>query len=317
MNPRFSPNLRQLRAFLAVYRLRKLSAAAEQLFVTQSTISVLLRQMEEGLGVVLFDRTTRSLQPTAAAEAAIGVIERILRDVDSLGNDLNDLTQLQRGRISLAITPNLGQLLLPPALTNFREQYPQVQIQVDDCAPDQFLTRIVAEHVEFGIGTPERSGGEVDLSTLMRDHLAVVCHQDHPLAALRQVRWRDLAGHDIIAGRQGYGVRQLVDQTAAKAGINLRVAHEVSFQTTGVWLARSRLGAAIMPSAYATNPTPDNLVVKPLTAPRIGRDLFVVTKRGRSLSPACAAFIATLRALSQTRAGKAQPRPETWRTPPA
>lgn len=308
MNPRFSPNLRQLRAFLAVYRLRKLSAAAEQLFVTQSTISVLLRQMEEGLGVVLFDRTTRSLQPTAAADAALGVIERILRDVDALGNDLSDLTELRRGRVSLAITPNLGQLLLPPALTHFRARHPHIQIQIDDCAPDQFLTRVVAEHVDFGIGTPERSGGEVDLSTLMRDHLAVVCRHDHPLAGLATVRWRDLARHDIIAGRPGYGVRQLVDQTAARVGVSLRVVHEVSFQTTGVWLARSGLGVAIMPSAYATNPTPPDLVVKPLTAPRVGRDLYVVTKHGRSLSPACAAFIGILRELGGPAAEPARPK---------
>ena len=57
----FSPTLRQLRAFLAVYRLRKLSAAAGQLYVTQSAISVLIRQLEDGLQTRLFDRTTRAL----------------------------------------------------------------------------------------------------------------------------------------------------------------------------------------------------------------------------------------------------------------
>src|SRR6187549_823438 len=98
---KFAPTVRQLRAFVAVYQLRKLSAAAEQLFVTQSAISVLVRQMEEGLGARLFDRTTRSLQPTQAAAEAIVVAERILRDVESLGAGLRDLTQLRRGRVSL------------------------------------------------------------------------------------------------------------------------------------------------------------------------------------------------------------------------
>ncbi|HCB75296.1 MAG TPA: hypothetical protein DEP91_03860 [Sphingomonas bacterium] len=78
----FSPTLKQLRAFVAVYQLRKLSAAATQLFLTQSAISVLIRQMEDGLGTRLFDRTTRSLQPTPAAHEAVQVAERILRDLE-------------------------------------------------------------------------------------------------------------------------------------------------------------------------------------------------------------------------------------------
>jgi DNA-binding transcriptional LysR family regulator len=81
----FTPSVRQLRAFRAVYQLRKVSAAAEQLSLTQSAVSVLIRQLEEGLDTRLFDRTTRSLSPTSAAQEAIVVAERILRDVESLG----------------------------------------------------------------------------------------------------------------------------------------------------------------------------------------------------------------------------------------
>src|SRR3954453_17657804 len=112
----FSPSVRQLRAFRAVYLLRKLSAAAEQLAITQSAVSVLIRQLEEGLGTRLFDRTTRSLRPTAAATEAVVVAERILRDIDSLGAGLRDLSALRRGRVSVAVTPTLGEILLPGAV---------------------------------------------------------------------------------------------------------------------------------------------------------------------------------------------------------
>ena len=70
---KFSPSIRQLRAFRAVFHLGKLSAAAEQLSLTQSAVSVLIRQLEEGLGTRLFDRTTRSLRSTQAAMEAISV----------------------------------------------------------------------------------------------------------------------------------------------------------------------------------------------------------------------------------------------------
>ena len=295
MNQSFLPTIRQLRAFLAVYRLRKLGAAAGQLFVTQSAVSVLIKQLELGLGVRLFDRTTRSLQPTSAAQELVVVSERILRDIESLGSGFRDLGALRRGRVSVAITPTLAAMLLPQTISQFTRDNPGVQIVVDDCAPEQFLSRVVGEHVDFGIGTPEQSGGEVELATLVRDHLSLVCAPEHPLAAIQPLRWKDLAGHRVIAGRPGYGVRQLVDAAAARAGVTLQVVNEISFLSTGLWMTASGMAPSIMPSAYATQSGHTGLVVKTLTAPRVSRDVFLVTRKGRSLSPACLGFIAQLR----------------------
>lgn len=292
----FTPTVRQLRAFAAVYQLRKLSAAAEQLFITQSAISVMVRQMEEGLGARLFDRTTRSLQPTQAAREAIVVAERILRDVDSLGAGLRDLGGLRRGRLSLAVTPTLGEILLPRVLTRFAAEHPGIQVLVDDCAPDQFVSRVVGEHVDFGIGTPERAAAGVDTLTLLRDHLSLVCAADHPLARLKQVRWAQLAGHPVITVRPGYGIRPLIDSTAARAGVRLDVVNEVSFLSTALWMSACGLGASIMPSAYATLSADPLRVVRPLSAPRVSRDIMLVTRRGRSLSPAAQGFVEVMRA---------------------
>jgi DNA-binding transcriptional LysR family regulator len=294
--PKFSPTIRQLRAFVAVHQLRKLSAAAEKLFVTQSAVSMLIRQLEDGLGTRLFDRTTRSLQATAAANEMLPAAERILRDVDSLSADFRELAQLQRGRICLAITPTLASFLLPEAIRRFGEAHPGVRVVVDDCAPDQFVARILGEHVDFGIGTPERPGAEVETQTLMRDHLSLVCARGHALAASKKpVRWADLAGHPVITVRPGYGIRPLIDATAAQAGVALEVVNEVSFLSTALWMTASGMGSSIMPSAFARAAGDAALVVRSLTAPRVSRDVFVVTKRGRSLSAASRSFIETLR----------------------
>ncbi len=296
MNQKFSPTIRQLRAFAAVYQLRKLSAAAEQLFVTQSAISVLIRQIEQGLGTRLFDRTTRSLQPTQAAREAIVVAERILRDVDSLGAGLRDLSGLRRGRVCLAITPTLAEILLPRSVRRFKASHPEIQLLIDDCAPDQFVSRVVGEHVDFGIGTPERAAADVETQMLVRDHLSLVCLRDHPLARGRStVRWAELAGHPVITVRPGYGIRPLIDGTAASAGVVLDVVNEVSFLSTALWMTGAGMGVSIMPSAFAMSSANPDLVVKTLASPRVSRDISLVTKRGRSLSPACAAFIDEMR----------------------
>lgn len=295
MNTNFSPTIRQLRAFLAVYQLRKLSTAAQRLFVTQSAVSMLIRQLEDGLATRLFDRTTRSLKPTAAAEQMMVTVERILRDVDSLSNDFRELATLERGRVTLAITPTLAGFLLPGAMRAFNEQHPKVRVLVNDCAPDQFISRIIGEHVDFGIGTPERPGTEVEVQRLMRDHLALVCRNDHPLAKARVVRWSDLGKHPVITVRPGYGVRPLIDGTAAEAGVALDVVNEVSFLSTAIWMTAAGMGASIMPSAFARAEADPSLVVKVLSAPRVSRDISIVTKRGHSLSAAARAFIEALK----------------------
>jgi len=291
----FSPTLKQLRAFVAVYHLRKLSAAATQLFITQSAVSVLIRQMEEGLGARLFDRTTRSLQPTPAAHEAIPVAERILRDLEALGSGLQDLTGLRRGRVTVAVTPTLAEILLPPVIRAFRDQHPDIQIAIDDCAPDQFYSRVMNEQTDFGIGTPERLGAGVELQTLLRDHLSLVCPREHPLAQRRTVRWKDLDGLPVTTVRPGYGIRPLIELSAARAGVRLNVTQEVTFLATALWMTGNGLAPSIMPAAYLTYSRDPHLVAKALTAPKVSRDISLVLKQGRSLSPAARQFITVLR----------------------
>lgn len=288
----FSPTLRQLRAFVAVFQLGKFSAAAEQLCITQSAVSLLIRQLEDGLGVALFERSTRSLRPTDAARDAITVAERVLRDVGSLSAHAFDVASLRKGRVSVAVTPTLGAIVLPAAVQAFRLRYPEVQIDIDDCAPDQFMSRVVGEQVDFGIGSPEQAGADVELKTLVRDHLSVVCPEGHALAARKSVSWAELAGHEVITVRPGYGIRPLIDASAAQAGVQLRVVNEVTFLSTALWMTACGMAVSVMPSAYARQAGANGMAVRPLVRPRVSRDIVLVTKRGKPLSPAAKAFVA-------------------------
>lgn len=287
--------MKQLRAFVAVYRLRKLAAAAEQLAVTQSAVSVLIRQIETTLKITLFDRTTRSLAPTLAAQEAIGPAERILQEAAMLEASFRDLGERRRGRVHLVVTPAIGTVLMPPTLRNFTRAYPDIRVIIDDCAPDQFLSRILNDQVEFGIGTPESPSAEIETAALINDQLCVVCTANHPLARRRQVRWGDLAGVPLIAVRPGYGVRRLIDQVVGKVGIELTIVNEAAFLTSVLWMVSSELGVSIMPSALARQSQFDNLVICPLVKPRVSRAISLVTKHGRSLSPACQSFTAMLK----------------------
>ncbi len=288
-------SIRQLRAFVAVYRLGRLAAAAQRLSVTQSAVSVAIRQIETVLDVRLFDRTTRTLEPTSAAHEAIILAERILQDIELLGTGIRELGERRRGRVHLAVTPAVAAALLPATVRNFVERYPSIRLVIDDCAPDQFLSRIVSERVEFGVGSPEPGSAEVELQALLKDRLCLVCSSDHPLAKRSQVRWRDLQGLPLIAVRPGYGVRRLIDSVATKAGVTLTIAQEVGFISSAHWMTASGLGVSIWPAALLRHLTGTQVVLRPLVAPVVERPIYVVSKRGRSLSPASQTFVDLLR----------------------
>lgn len=294
MNLESALTLRQLRAFVAVYRLRKLAPAAARLSITASAVSVLIRQIESSLGTRLFDRGARSLEPTQAAHDAIGLAERILDNVELLGTGFREVQARRRGSVHLAVTPAVATALLPGAVRAFVARYPDIRVILDDCAPDQFLARVLGEQVEFGVGTPERVGPEIETRTLIDDRLCVVCPVGHPFAERSRVRWADLRHQPLIAVRPGYGVRRTIDAVAAKAGIELQIANEVGFLSSALWMTASGLGISIWPSALVRDAPYDNLVARPLVGPKVSRSISVVTRRGRSLSPACEAFVQTL-----------------------
>jgi DNA-binding transcriptional LysR family regulator len=297
-------SLRQLRAFMEVYRWRKLSAAAERLSLTPSAVSVLIRQLEAAAGASLFDRTTRSLSPTGAAHEMLPIAERILRDVHSLESSFRGRAA-PSGRIAIAVTPTIALTLVPPVIRHFNDLHPGVRVQLVDCETEQFVPRILSEQVDFGIGSLDREVEELSQRTLMQDHLSLACLRSHPLAHRRQLRWVDLAGHPVIAVKAGYGIRDAIDRTAARAGVRLEILQEVSLLTTALAMSAADLGAAIVPAGLVTLSGFGELVAKKLYAPVVVRNISVVAKKNRTPSLAARTFVEVMQAFLAHRPGAA------------
>jgi len=194
----------------------------------------------------------------------------------------------------VACTPTLAEVLLPSVIRAFMQRHPDIQVNVDDCAPDQFVARLIGERADFGIGTPDRADDGVQMQRLMGDHLSVVLRKDDPMAARKSVRWKDLDGVPIATVRPGFGVRPLIDHSAAQAGIRLNVAREVSLLSTALWMTSCGMGPSVMPAAYVRYARDPDLVTRPLSGPRVSRDIYVLVKEGRSLSPAAQQFVDVL-----------------------
>jgi DNA-binding transcriptional LysR family regulator len=318
-----NPSLRQIEAFVWTCSLGSLTAAAERMSLTQSAVSVLIRQLELGVGAQLLDRTTRTLHPTAAGREVLPRAQRLLRDRDSMVSAVKALADVEQGRISFAVTAAVASALMPGALAQFSRQHPGVAIAMQDVAPDQLVAKVLAEEVEFSIGTITSPPREIAQETLISDRLSAICRRDDAFGRRSEVSWDEVLRTPCICVGPGNGIRELIDATLARKGKKIVPAWEVAFLTTALSMTAQGLGITITPGylvAYLQYPM---LVAVPLRNPVVRRNLTVISRAGRSLSPAARRFIDLFKSMS---AGDAQentliaqgggPAPPRGETPP-
>jgi DNA-binding transcriptional LysR family regulator len=181
--------LRQLRAFTGVYRTRSITRAARELGITQSAASLLIQQLEVQLGVRLFDRSTRSVQPTPAADEAYQSAERMLGDALGLSRRMRDLAQARAGRVAFLASAGAASALLPRVLATFRTAHPDIEIDMRDMAADDLVPRMMSTDAEFAIGSVEGEFPEMTIETLTRGRLSAIGRRTADFAARRSLTW--------------------------------------------------------------------------------------------------------------------------------
>jgi len=297
-----NPTMRQLEALVMVYRLGSITKAAAELRVTQSAISLLIRQIEENFQLKLFDRTTRALHPTAACREAIPAAERILSSARGLSQHMRDLVEVRTGRIAVAVSAGVASALLPRILVRYRSRYPEVKIDLFDIAPDELLPFVTASHAEFGIGSFENDGtSEARIETLMQSPLSAIGIKDGRFEKRRRLTWDDLAARDLIAMRRGTRIRTQIDDALAQTGQALKPALEVSLITTALALTAEGAGISILPAHMLPKAQFPTLAAVPLSQPTVNRHVSLLSRADFALSPAAERFAEIARRVLSTK----------------
>ena len=283
--------LRQLRAFLAVAAEGHFTRAADKLDVSQSTISTLIRELEANLGLRLFDRHTRALRLTQAGEEIVGLAHKSLTDLDRALGDLCQLKGLTRGRITIAASSLQAALNLPRLIQIFTKKHPGIIVTVYDASQTEVLEMVRAGSADFGIGTDSANRHDLSTQVIDSDTFIAVLPPGHPLAKKTELTWRDLEHVPIIDSKPGNPLRQQVDTALKSEGITLtRSHHEVSLPLTIVGMVAAGMGIAVMTSSVAKLAASFGLTVKRVSQPVITREVSLLFRPDRSLSPAAQKF---------------------------
>ncbi|WP_408595995.1 LysR family transcriptional regulator [Limnohabitans sp.] len=289
-------SLRQLRAFVAVAQESSMTRAAARLHLTPSALSMLVRAMEDDLGVRLFERTTRRLVLTPAGQQFLPTVERVFAELEQGLNDLQAVQHMKDSVLRLVATPLLASALFPQLIASFRLLHPQVRVELLDGPVDSLPALVRQAQVDMAVCTANDDAFDVHATPLYADTLMLACHSAHPLAMQREVAWQDLLSEPLILMRHGSGLRTLVDQAFARWSRRIQPAYEVSQVATALGLVAAGEGVSVLPS-YAISrvqslSSTTTISTVALVSPTVSRQIVALTKSGVDASPAAQAFMA-------------------------
>ncbi|AVO45756.1 LysR family transcriptional regulator [Phreatobacter cathodiphilus] len=298
-------NLRQIRAFVAVARLGSFTRAAALLHVAQPTLTVQIRKLEQALAVRLFDRTSRSVQLTQTGRDLLPTLAHLVQDLDGLMNGVRNQGAGYQGMVRIAALPTAAAALLPPAIKSFRDAHPGAEFRVRDVIARRVLALVDAEDVDLGIAGGTAGSAAVDVLLSIEDRMHAVFPEGHPLAAAATVTPDLLVRHPLIMLDPDTSVRAVVEAGFHAAGLIPVAAGEATYMMTAVGMVRAGLGITILPSSAQEIRVAPGIASRPIEAVGFVRQISLVKKAGRTLSPVAGHFARHLVATCEPAAAAA------------
>jgi LysR family carnitine catabolism transcriptional activator len=295
---------RQLRAFLLVAQHRSFTRAADALFITPSGLSLLIRELETQLGFRLFDRTTRHVAMTTHGSQLLAVARRSVDELDAAMSRIGQTARDASHTLSIGAGLVFAANILPQAIKEFRNQRPDVRIQVFDADPATTMQRVKAGSLDMGLGFYERAPG-IRRTPFFRFSLMVVRPDSDGAPRRASTTWSALKGEKLILQAPTNAARQLIDQHLAQAGIASRPAMVLNRLDTMIAMVEAGQGIAIIPSFALPVCRHRNVVMSRLINPTVTLDFYQIRSRGRTLPTAAEDFASYLQSYIARWAGRA------------
>lgn len=282
--------LRQLRAFVAVARTGSFTSAAETLFLTQSALSGLIKELEQVLGLRLFDRTTRRLQLSSMGETLYPKIIAVLNNLDEVGTEIEQLKSLNYGRVRVAVSQQLAASLLPQLIAEYKQLHPDIKINLIDCDVENVVSHVYEGDVDWGIGPERDTLSDIEFQDLFALPFYAALSSEHTLASKKELTWTDLRGQALITLKGPFSERLASQLPKVKDRELLENAKKVNYMSTALSMVYAGLGITICLPYVRTQIQQYQLTMLPMVNPRVIRRFYIFKRKGLNLSPAANDF---------------------------
>ena len=277
---------RQLKAFVLTARHQSFSRAAEQLFITQSGMSVLVRELETQLGVRLFERTTRRVELTEFGSQFLPVADRSLRELEAAAASLSRSAAAAKDYLSIGAAPFPAAEILPQAIRAYGTLDARLQIQVVDAERPRLIEMLQSGQIDVALltGAPEDPPG-TQWSPIAHFALMFVCPAEMGSELPLELRWADVSRLRLIGLPRGYPIQQMVDEQLARAGRFSPAEVSCNYLETQIAMVEAGAGAAVVPTSAAPTCAKRKVTMHALVDPVVWTQFCWATSRARPLSP--------------------------------
>jgi LysR family transcriptional regulator, cyn operon transcriptional activator len=275
--------LRHARYFDAVAETLNFTRAAERLHVTQSTLSHQIKQLEDELGVSLFDRSNKKIRMTEAGEILRGYMTPALEQIDRGVQALRGNAEALTGSIRLGTTPSFNTRMVPLCVSTFLHHCPGIQVTVEELSAGLIARRLAAGQLDLAVSYRPADGTDLWFEPLYNEELRLVVAATHPMAKRRRVRMVELHHERMVLLPSQFLTRKLLDDCFEAAGaVPLVVAQLNSIAPMIELIRQTGLAGIIAETAVAPS---DDLRVVPLEDPTPIRTPGMLWKKGATRSP--------------------------------
>ncbi|PSB32518.1 LysR family transcriptional regulator [Chlorogloea sp. CCALA 695] len=283
--------LHQLKVFEEVARSGSFTKAAEEMFLSQPTVSQQIKQLTKAVGIPLFEQIGKRIYLTDAGKEVLSVCKDISEKMSQLEMTLADLKGLKQGNLRLAVITT-AKYFVPRLLGQFRHRYPGIKIALQVTNRKQVLDRL-SENVDdlYILGQPPE-GLDINLRPILENALVAIAPSDHPLAGEKNIPLQRLAQEPFIIREAGSGTRMAVEQFFAENRVEMNVEMEIGSNEAIKHAIVGGLGISVLSRhVLALEGTKGPLTILDVEGFPIQRHWYIVYPSTKQLSVVASTFL--------------------------
>lgn len=293
-------DLRQLTYLLEIAKHMNFTKAAEALHLSQPTLSKMVKNIEEELGVSLFDRSGKYVQLTDSGEIAVQQIQVIVQAVQDLHHLLDDVSNLKKGTITIGLPPVVGSVFFTRVIAKFQIKHPNIHFQLVEEGAKNVENLVQNRKLDLGVVVGPVDTSNFETLPFIYQKLALIIHRSHPLAEQSSVSLQQLRNEPFILFPSGYAVRNHVIHACRSIGFDPSVVYESSQWDLLAEMVASNAGISIIPETICSKITCPEVLTLPLVEPSIPWNLVIIWPKDHYVSYAMREFISFSQELSET-----------------
>jgi DNA-binding transcriptional LysR family regulator len=214
---------RQMEYFQKAARMRNITKAAAELYVSQPSITVAIQKLEEELGVQLFDRSQKQITLTPEGQVFLERTDVILARMRDLISEMKDYRFAKKGIIRIGITPVIGAYFFPAALARFQKSYPQVQVAVIEEGSLSLSKKLERGDLDLTMMVTTRISSQFETALVAKGQLLACLSRQNPLGKLRKIAFAKLRDQPFIMFHEDTYSRQVIMDECARTRFTPRI----------------------------------------------------------------------------------------------